>query len=146
VGKAAFLLKPVHERLFERLKVSDKLFADETTAPVLDPCRGRTKTGQLFAYSRDDRPWGGMDPTASPISTLQTARPSNRSGIFRARRRHLLDQQRPGSAIGYLAVGQEKGDGRHNPSVRSAGGPPALARAWKMALQIPLADQRWKRL
>lgn len=61
VGKAAFLLRPVHERLFERLKASDKLFADETTAPVLDPGRGRTKTGQLFAYARDDRPWGGMD-------------------------------------------------------------------------------------
>lgn len=62
VGKAAFLLRPVHARLFERLKASDKLFADETTAPVLDPGRGRTKTGQLFAYARDDRPWGGSDP------------------------------------------------------------------------------------
>src|SRR6478609_9005707 len=57
VGKAAFLLRPVHERLFERLKASTKLFADETTAPVLDPGRGRTKTGQLFAYARDERPW-----------------------------------------------------------------------------------------
>ena len=62
VGKAAFLLRPVHERLFEQLKASSKLFADETTAPVLDPGRGRTKTGQLFAYARDDRPWGGTDP------------------------------------------------------------------------------------
>lgn len=62
VGKAAFLLRPIHERLFERLKASDKLFADETTAPVLDPGRGRTKTGQLFAYARDDRSWGGIDP------------------------------------------------------------------------------------
>ncbi len=62
VGKAAFLLRPVHERLFEALKRSTKLFADETTAPVLDPGRGRTKTGQLWAYARDDRPWGGMDP------------------------------------------------------------------------------------
>ena len=62
VGKAAFLLRPVHARLFERLKASGKLFADETTAPVLDPGRGRTKTGQLFAYARDDRPWGGSDP------------------------------------------------------------------------------------
>ena len=62
VGKAAFLLRPVHERLFERLKASTKLFADETTAPVLDPGRGRTKTGQLFAYARDERAWGGADP------------------------------------------------------------------------------------
>jgi len=62
VGRAAFHLKPVHERLLERLKASTKLFADETTAPVLDPGRGQTKTGQMFAYARDDRPWGGSDP------------------------------------------------------------------------------------
>jgi transposase len=57
VGPAAFLLRPIHERLLGHLKASSKLFADETTAPVLDPGRGRTKTGQLFAYARDDRPW-----------------------------------------------------------------------------------------
>lgn len=62
VGRAAFLLRPVHERLLAKLKASPKLFADETTAPVLDPGRGQTKTGQLFAYARDDRPWGGSDP------------------------------------------------------------------------------------
>jgi len=33
-----------------QLRRSAKLFADETTAPVLDPGRGRTKTGQLWAY------------------------------------------------------------------------------------------------
>ncbi|SFM99424.1 Transposase IS66 family protein [Methylobacterium pseudosasicola] len=48
--------------MLETLKRSGKLFADETTAPVLDPGRGRTKTGQLWAYARDDRPWGGSDP------------------------------------------------------------------------------------
>src|SRR6202042_1117112 len=37
VGRAAFLLRPVHERLLAILKGSTKLFADETTAPVLDP-------------------------------------------------------------------------------------------------------------
>jgi transposase len=62
VGRAAWLLRPVHERLLMKLKSSTKLFADETTAPVLDPGRGRTKTGQLWAYARDDRPWGGADP------------------------------------------------------------------------------------
>jgi len=62
VGRAAFLLRPVHQRLLDRLKTSSKLFADETTAPVLDPGRGRTKTGQFWAYARDDRPWGGTDP------------------------------------------------------------------------------------
>ena len=62
VGRAAFLLRPVHERVLAKLKCSSKLFADETTAPVLDPGRGRTKLGQLWAYARDDRPWGGTDP------------------------------------------------------------------------------------
>src|SRR5207244_10477446 len=62
VWRAAFWLRPVHERLLMALKASPKLFADETTAPVLDPGRGRTKLGQLWAYARDDRPWGGTDP------------------------------------------------------------------------------------
>jgi hypothetical protein len=61
-GRAAFLLRPIHARLLEKLKASPKLFADETKAPVLDPGRGRTKTGQLWAYARDDRPWAGPDP------------------------------------------------------------------------------------
>ena len=62
VGRAAFMLRPVHQRLLAALKCSAKLFADETTAPVLDPGRGRTKLGQLWAYARDDRPWGGTGP------------------------------------------------------------------------------------
>jgi len=55
VGKAAFHLKPVVDRLAEHLKRSRKLFMDETTAPVLDPGRGKTKTGYLWALARDDR-------------------------------------------------------------------------------------------
>src|SRR5476649_1931213 len=50
--------------ILAHLKSSMKLFADETTAPVLDPGRGRTKTGQLWAYARDNRPWGGSGPPA----------------------------------------------------------------------------------
>ncbi|MET3583691.1 hypothetical protein ABID19_006756 [Mesorhizobium robiniae] len=53
VGRAAWHLRPVRGRLLEKLKASPKLFADETTAPVLDPGRGKTKTGQLWAYARD---------------------------------------------------------------------------------------------
>ena len=61
-GRAAFALRPVYGRLFDVLKGSDKLFADETRAPVLDPGRRKTKTGQLWAYARDARPWGGPEP------------------------------------------------------------------------------------
>jgi transposase len=62
VGRAAFHLAPIVERMAELLKRSSKLFMDETTAPVLDPGRGKTKTGYLWALARDDRPFGGTDP------------------------------------------------------------------------------------
>ena len=62
MGHAAWHLRPLHQRLLDKLKERPKLFADETTVPVLDPGRGRTKTGQLWAYAADDRPWGGSDP------------------------------------------------------------------------------------
>ena len=62
VGRAAWYLRPLRDHILDRLRRSQRLFADETTAPVLDPGRGRTKTGQLWAYARDDRPWGGDDP------------------------------------------------------------------------------------
>ena len=64
VGFAAFELAPLHTRLMEILKGSPKLFADETPCPVLDPGRGRTKKGYLWAIARDDRPWGNSDPPA----------------------------------------------------------------------------------
>ena len=62
VGKAAFHLEPVVDRLAEHLRSSSKLFMDETPVPVLDPGRGRTKTGYLWVLARDDRGWCGNDP------------------------------------------------------------------------------------
>ncbi len=41
---------------------STRLYVDETTAPVLDPGKGKTKTGYLWAVLRDDRGWGGAAP------------------------------------------------------------------------------------
>jgi transposase len=62
VGFAAYELAPLHERLVANLKAATKLFADETRCPVLDPGRGKTKTAYLWAFARDDRPWGDADP------------------------------------------------------------------------------------
>jgi len=64
VGHAANEIKPVVARLREILLGSARLFADETTLPVLDPGRGRTKKGYAWAIARDDRPWGGAEPPA----------------------------------------------------------------------------------
>jgi hypothetical protein len=64
VGTAAVEIRPVVARLREILLGSARLFADETTMPVLDPGRGRVKKGYAWAIARDDRPWGGEDPPA----------------------------------------------------------------------------------
>jgi len=65
VGGACWWLEPLQARLAEHVFASPKLFADDTPIPVLDPGRGRTKTGRLWVYARDDRPWSGPEPPAA---------------------------------------------------------------------------------
>ena len=65
VGGASWWLEALRDRLAAHVFATDKLFADDTPIPVLDPGRGRTKTGRLWVYARDDRPWGGPDPPAA---------------------------------------------------------------------------------
>jgi transposase len=65
VGGACWWLDALHEKLCAEVFASDHLFADDTPIPVLDPGRGRTKTGRLWVYARDDRPWGGPAPPAA---------------------------------------------------------------------------------
>ena len=63
MGRTGALIAPVVERMAVLLKTgSSRLYVDETTAPVLDPGRGTTKTGYLWAMLRDDRGWGGPAP------------------------------------------------------------------------------------
>jgi transposase len=65
VGGACWWLEPLQTRLAAHVFGSGKIFADDTPIPVLDPGRGRTKTGRLWVYTRDDRPWSGPDPPAA---------------------------------------------------------------------------------
>jgi hypothetical protein len=65
VSGACWWLEALHERLAKNVFASRKLFADDTPILVLDPGRGRTKTGRLWVYARDDRSWGGSDPPAA---------------------------------------------------------------------------------
>ena len=62
MGTVAFHLAPLVERMSSVMKQSGRLFMDETRAPVLDPGRGRTKTGYLWTVVRDDRGHAGADP------------------------------------------------------------------------------------
>jgi transposase len=65
VGGACWWLEALHERLAKNVFASDHLFADDTPVPVLDPGRGRTKTGRLWVYAREQRAWGGPEPPAA---------------------------------------------------------------------------------
>jgi len=59
VGRACWWLAPLHELMMTTVLASPKIFADDTTLPVLDPGRGKTKTGRLWCYAVDNRPWQG---------------------------------------------------------------------------------------
>lgn len=64
VGKMAALLRPLVEAVGKHVMAADKLHADDTPVPVLAPGTGKTKTGRLWVYLRDERPHGGTDPPA----------------------------------------------------------------------------------
>jgi transposase len=58
VGGASQLLDPLVESLGRYVVAAGKLHADDTPVPVLAPGNGKTKTGRLWTYVRDDRPTG----------------------------------------------------------------------------------------
>jgi len=65
IGRACWWLRPVYERVVSHIMAAEKIFADDTGLPVLDPGRGRTKTGRFWCYAIDDRPWCGPAPPAA---------------------------------------------------------------------------------
>jgi transposase len=64
VGKVVWLVQPLIEAIGEHVMAAEKLHADDTPVPVLAPGLGRTKTGRLWVYLRDERPHGGIGPPA----------------------------------------------------------------------------------
>jgi transposase len=64
VGQSARLVRPMVDALGAHVMAAERVHADDTTVPVLDPGRGTTKTGRLWCYVRDDRPFGGTSPPA----------------------------------------------------------------------------------
>jgi transposase len=57
VGRAAFELKPLVEAVAAHVLSAEKIHGDDTPVPVLAPGTGKTATGRLWAYVRDDRPF-----------------------------------------------------------------------------------------
>jgi transposase len=64
VGGTSRLLAPLVEALRRHVMAGYKIHGDDTPVPVLEPGRGKTKTGRLWTYVRDDRPAGDKTPPA----------------------------------------------------------------------------------
>jgi len=62
MGKVGFELQPLADYVLEKIKQGERIFADETTLPTLAPGTGKTEKAWLWAYARDDRPFGGIGP------------------------------------------------------------------------------------
>ena len=65
VGQAVWLLQPIVEGIRRQVFAAEKIHGDDTPVPVLEPGLGRTRTGRLWVYVRDDRPFCGPAPPAA---------------------------------------------------------------------------------
>lgn len=63
VGGCAMVLRPLYELIRAHVFAGDRVHGDDTPVPVL--AKGKTVTGRLWTYVRDDRPFGGRDPPAA---------------------------------------------------------------------------------
>ncbi len=57
IGRASALMAPLVDRLRDHVFAGDRLHGDDTPVPVLEPGKGKTRTGRLWAYVRDGRPY-----------------------------------------------------------------------------------------
>lgn len=64
MGSVTQLLAPLVDAVRCHALAGTKVHADDTPLPVLAPGNGRTKTGRLWVYVRDDRPGGCAEPPA----------------------------------------------------------------------------------
>jgi transposase len=62
VGQCATLLRPLMDALARHVLSGNVVHADDTPVPVLAPGTGKTKTGRLWAYLRDERGHGSQTP------------------------------------------------------------------------------------
>jgi transposase len=63
VGASAATLMPLVETIRRHVFAAERIHADDTTVPVL--AKGKTRTGRLWTYVRDDRPFSGPEPPAA---------------------------------------------------------------------------------
>jgi len=64
VGQSAALLRPLVDAVGVHVMSAERIHADDTTVPVLSPGNGKTSTGRIWCYVRDDHPFAGNAPKA----------------------------------------------------------------------------------
>jgi transposase len=64
VGQVAALVRPLVDALAKHVMAGERVHADDTIVPVLEPGLGRARKARLWTYVRDDRPFGCADPPA----------------------------------------------------------------------------------
>ena len=105
VGGASRLIEPLVEAIHDHVLAASKLHADDTPVPVLAPGTGKTRTGRLWTYVRDDRPAG--DPT--PAAVLFRYSPDRKGEHPQA---HLQDFRGILQADGYAGFDRLYANGR----------------------------------
>ncbi len=65
VGQSTALLEPLADAIGRHVRAGQAIFADDTPVGVQSPGNGKTKTGRVWVYARDERPWGGAAPPAA---------------------------------------------------------------------------------
>ena len=63
VGACTTVLRPLHALIERHVLAAERLHGDDTTVPIL--AKGKTVTGHIWTYVRDDRPFGGRAPPAA---------------------------------------------------------------------------------
>jgi transposase len=114
MGRVGFELEPLADAILGRIKQGERIFADETTLPTLAPGSGKVKTAWLWAYARDDTPFGGSDP---PMVAYRFE--DSRSGDCVAR--HLAGYRGILQVDGYAAYNRLARAERSNDAVTLAG-------------------------
>ncbi len=112
VGAASVALMPLYRRIEAHVLAAERVHGDDTTVPVL--AKGKTDTGRLWAYVRDDAPFGGPAPPAALFHYSRDRRGTHP-------RAHLASWAGILQADAYGGYGELYRDGREPGPVLEAG-------------------------
>ena len=131
VGKSTALLSPLVDAIGRHVMDGAAIHADDTPVNVLAPGTGRTRTGRLWVYLRDEHDWGNTAPPAAWYRFTEVARASGPESTSRTSRAGCMPMAMPGSRISTAAAGLRK-----SPAWRMSGASSSISTSLR-ALQSP---------